>query len=222
MPAKAFLVSYSANAEIDFYVQSNPLSSALKGHSINFGIEAERIRFQAGLFGITLPYSSKDNDIFDLEQSGYDVKLDYFKNNAGGPFIGITYSRSELAITVSHSRQFVSNNNAFREAQVKLPDYTLCIAGYGQAMQQHEDYMSWYKSSNHQSSLTGLTPEQVFTGANIVVATRRQEALEQAYLSHSENFIKAPSTVAMSSNEICINPVPEETEPEVFENLVGK
>lgn len=95
----SLLLPLGANAETDFYVESDPIAFALDGHSIHVGIEADHIRFQAGLFGATLPESFKDNDKFDVKLSGYGLKLDYFMDKVGGGFIGMTYSRSEKDFT---------------------------------------------------------------------------------------------------------------------------
>ena len=95
----SLLLSFGVNAETDFYVESDPIAFALDGHSIHFGIEADRIRFQVGSFGATLPESFKDNNKFDVELSGYGIKLDYFWDKAGSAFIGMTYSRSEKEYT---------------------------------------------------------------------------------------------------------------------------
>ncbi len=93
------LLPLMADAEADFYVESDPFSFALDGHSIHVGVEVDHIRFQVGVFGATLPESFKDNDKFDVKLSGYGVKLDFFMNKGEGAFIGMTYSRSERDFT---------------------------------------------------------------------------------------------------------------------------
>lgn len=132
---------------------------------------------------------------------------------------------SELAITASHSRPRVSNDNAFSEAQFKTlkyqPDYPRRFAGYDHAQRWCEDYVPWYNSAHYHSSLAGFTPEQVFTGEYSNLATIRQQALDQAYETHPERFIKGSPTVLMPSSKACINPVPDDAERDVIEKGVN-
>lgn len=132
---------------------------------------------------------------------------------------------SELAITASHSRPRVSNDNAFSEAQFKTlkyqPDYPRKFVDYDHARRWCEDYVCWYNSSHYHSNLAGFTPEQVFTGEYIQLATQRQKALDRAYQIHPERFVKGPSTVSMPPQKVSINPVPEDAEREVLEKGVN-
>ena len=132
---------------------------------------------------------------------------------------------SELAITASHSRPRVSNDNPFSESHFKTlkyqPDYPRRFADYDHAQRWCEDYVPWYNSSHYHSGLAGFTPEQVFTGEYIHLAGMRQKALDQAYTAHPDRFIKGPPTVLMPSDNVCINPVPEDAPKEVTERGVN-
>lgn len=89
------LLSMSAKAEYDFYVESDPFAFSFSGHSIHAGLETDRLRLQIGSFGANLPDSFKDSEKFDVSFSGYGVKLDYFNDKKGGMFVGLTYSKTE-------------------------------------------------------------------------------------------------------------------------------
>jgi len=94
----AILVPVKSYAQTDYYVESDPFAFALSGHSLHVGIEDDYFRFQVGMFGATLPDAFKSNDKFDVEQSGYGVKLDYFSQKKGGFFVGATFSMSEMKL----------------------------------------------------------------------------------------------------------------------------
>jgi len=62
---------------------------------------------------------------------------------------------SELAITASHSRPRVSNDNAMSEAQFKTlkyqPDYPRRFDDYAHAQHWCQDYVRWYNEDHHHS-----------------------------------------------------------------------
>ena len=130
----------------------------------------------------------------------------------------------ELAITASHSRPRVSNDNAMSESQFKTmkyqPDYPRRFDSYDHAMRWCEDYVHWYNQDHHHSSLAGFTPQQVFTGEYLEVAQVRQMALDDMYGRHPERF-KGRPTVQMPATEVCINPVPEGADQATVEKGVN-
>lgn len=131
----------------------------------------------------------------------------------------------ELAVTASHSRPRVSNDNPMSESQFKTlkyqPDYPRRFEDYSHAMQWCEDYVKWYNIGHHHSSLAGFTPEQVFTGEYHNIAKVRQAALNEAYERHPERFSKGCSQVALPPMEVSINPIPEDAEQAVIEKGVN-
>lgn len=131
----------------------------------------------------------------------------------------------ELAITASHSRPRVSNDNAMSESQFKTmkyqPDYPRRFDNYEHAMRWCEEYVNWYNQAHHHSSLGGFTPHQVFTGEHLNVAKLRQKALEHMYESHPERFSKGRPTVEMPPVEVCINPVEKDADQATIEKGVN-
>jgi len=109
----AILVPIKSYAQTDYYVESDPFAFALSGHSLHLGIEGNHFRFQVGMFGATLPDAFKSNDKFDVKQSGYGVKLDYFLQKQGGFFIGATYSMSEMKL-----QQTITNGKTNRDSNL--------------------------------------------------------------------------------------------------------
>ncbi len=119
----------------------------------------------------------------------------------------------ELAITASHSRPRVSNDNPMSESQFKTlkqqPDYPRRFDSHAQAQLWCADYVDWYNHRHHHSALAGFTPMQVFTGQCSVLAQQRQAALDAVFLKHPERFSKGRPNVAMPPRAVFINPVVE-------------
>ncbi|MEZ5451242.1 MAG: IS3 family transposase [Thiothrix sp.] len=123
---------------------------------------------------------------------------------------------SELAITASHSRPRVSNDNPMSEAQFKTlkyqPDYPRRFDGYDHAQRWCQDYVHWYNTGHHHSALAGFTPQQVFTGDYQVLAEARQQVMDQAYRQHPERFAAGRPIIKMPPEVVYINPIPEDAD----------
>ncbi|WP_179888130.1 DDE-type integrase/transposase/recombinase [Marinobacter sp. LV10R520-4] len=132
---------------------------------------------------------------------------------------------SELAITASHSRPRVSNDNPMSEAQFKTlkyqPDYPRRFDHYDHAMRWCNDYVEWYNHVHHHSSLEGFTPAQVFTGQYVDIARVRQGALNEAFAAHPERFSQGRPLVKLPPQEVTINPIPDDAEPSIAEQGVN-
>lgn len=161
-------------------------------------------------------------DRYDIDENSLTLHQD-----RGSPMTAHCYLDllSELAVTASHSRPRVSNDNAMSEAQFKTlkyqPDYPRRFEDYGHGQRWCEDYVAWYNASHHHSSLGGFTPEQVFTGDYIDLSIIRQNALDQAYQVHSERFMKGRPKVSMPPAVVSINPIPDDAERYILEKGVN-
>ena len=148
----------------------------------------------------------------------YDIPSDTLTihQDRGAPMTAHCYLDllSELAITASHSRPRVSNDNPMSESQFKTlkyqPDYPGRFADYAHAQRWCQDYVRWYNEKHHHSALNGFTPHQVFTGEYQELARRQQAALNEAYRHHPERFVQGPPLVKMPPEDVYINPVIEE------------
>jgi putative transposase len=138
--------------------------------------------------------SALSSQLIDEAAQRYDIgpgKLTLHQDR-GAPMTAHCYLDllSELAITASHSRPRVSNDNPMSEAQFKTlkyqPDYPRRFDHYDHAMRWCNDYVEWYNHMHHHSSLEGFTPAQVFTGRYVDIARVRQEALNEAFAAHPE------------------------------------
>lgn len=132
---------------------------------------------------------------------------------------------SELAITASHSRPRVSNDNPMSEAQFKTlkyqPDYPRRFDDYDHAQRWCQDYVRWYNTAHHHSALAGFTPQQVFTGEYRVLAEARQQVMDQAYRQHPGRFAKGRSIIKMPPEAVYINPIPEDADETTAESGVN-
>lgn len=120
----------------------------------------------------------------------------------------------ELAITASHSRPRVSNDNPHSESLFKTakyqPDYPRRFDHYSHANQWCESFFDWYNYSHHHSTLAGYTPAQVFTGEHTVIHTQRQQALDAQYAQHPERFVNGGPTAPQLPKIVYINPALDE------------
>lgn len=120
----------------------------------------------------------------------------------------------ELAITASHSRPRVSNDNPFSESQFKTmkyqPDYPRRFASYSHARTWIQSYVQWYNHEHHHSQLAGFTPAQVYAGEYHAIAEQKQKALSAVYQRHPERFVNGKPKVRMPDSIVYINPVTDE------------
>jgi putative transposase len=125
---------------------------------------------------------------------------------------------SDLGVTKTHSRPYVSDDNPFSESQFRtlkyrpdFPDRFGCLSdsrAFGQV------FFPWYNDEHRHSGLGMLTPAMVHFGQAPIVLAQRQTVLDAAYLAHPERFVRKPPTTSALPSEVWINkPVQPSTEP---------
>jgi putative transposase len=126
----------------------------------------------------------------------------------------------ELAVTASHSRPRVSNDNPMSEAQFKTmkyqPDYPRRFDNYDHALNWCENYVNWYNYTHYHSGLEGFTPHQVFSGDVQKIAKTRQAALDKAFYTNPNRFSQGCPIVKLPPKEVSINPVPEDADEQTL------
>jgi putative transposase len=133
-------------------------------------------------------------------------------HDRGAPMTSHTFKDllADLGINQSMSRPRVSNDNAFSEAHFRTakyqPDYPGRFADIDGARAWFQDFFEWYNDQHHHEGLALFTPGQVFRGEVADVAAVRQRALDGAYASHPERFVKGRPTVALPPAQVRINP----------------
>lgn len=173
--------------------------------------------------------SALSSQLIEEAYQRYDIQPNQLTlhQDRGAPMTAHCYLDllGELAVTASHSRPRVSNDNAMSEAQFKTlkyqPDYPRRFDNYHHAMSWCEDYVPWYNHDHHHSSLAGFTPNQVFTGEYIEITKVRQVALDDMYARHPERFSKGRPVVSQPEAEVCINPVLADADQAVVEKGVN-
>ena len=86
---------------------------------------------------------------------------------------------SDLGVTQSHSRPYVSDDNPFSEAQFKTlkyrPDFPERFGSIQDAKAFCRDFFHWYNNVHYHSGLNWLTPAMVHSGQTGPVLERRQQ-----------------------------------------------
>lgn len=117
---------------------------------------------------------------------------------------------ADLAITKTHSRPHVSNDNPFSESQFKTmkyrPEFPKRFGSMEDARTFCRSFFGWYNNDHHHSSLCFLTPSQVHLGQAEAVLEQRQRTLEAAFAAHPERFPNGSPRVQQLASEVWINP----------------
>jgi putative transposase len=96
----------------------------------------------------------------------------------------VAHLLSDLGITKSHSRPYVSDDNPYSEAQFKTLKYR---PGFPQRFGSFEDahthcrrFFQWYNTEHYHSGIGLLTPYQVHFGLSDTILAQRQHTLAEA------------------------------------------
>ena len=117
---------------------------------------------------------------------------------------------SDLGVTKTHSRPYVSNDNPFSESQFKTMKYRPqfparfgCIED-GRAFCR--DFFDWYNRKHHHSGIALLTPETVHYGLAEEARLNRNVTLDRAYQEHPERFVRKVPESPQLPEAVWINP----------------
>jgi putative transposase len=101
---------------------------------------------------------------------------------------------ADLALTKTHSRPHVSNDNPYSEAQFKTfkyrPGFPERFGSLEHARALSGDLFQWYNHEHHHSALGLLTPADVHYGRAAAKTAQRAAVLAQAYARHPERFVR--------------------------------
>ncbi len=118
--------------------------------------------------------------------------------------------RADLGVTKTHSRPYVSNDNAFSEAQFKTLKYRPAFPprfGSIQDARAHcHVFFPWYNTEHHHSSLGLLTPAEVHQGLAEQRVAARATVLTAAYAAHPARFPAGRPHPPARPVEVWINP----------------
>jgi putative transposase len=116
---------------------------------------------------------------------------------------------SDLGVTKSHSRPYVSNDNPYSEAQFKTmkyrPEFPSRFGCLEDARAFCGEFFRWYNMEHYHSGLGLMTPHNVHYGLAEETRARRAEVLVEAYARHPERFVRGMPRPAEIPREVWIN-----------------
>ena len=104
----------------------------------------------------------------------------------------VAFLLSDLGITKSHSRPYVSNDNPYSESQFKTlkycPDFPNKFNCIAEAREFCRYFFNWYNTQHYHSGIGFLTPESVHYGFAEEVLLERKNVLLKAFEENPERF----------------------------------
>jgi putative transposase len=119
---------------------------------------------------------------------------------------------SDLGVTRTHSRPYVSNDNPFSEAQFKTmkyqPGFPQRFATIQDARAHTGPYFDWYNTEHRHGGIALLTPHDVHYGAAAERLAQRARVRAAAHVRHPERFVHGPPAAQVLPTQVWINPPP--------------
>ena len=126
---------------------------------------------------------------------------------------------SDLGVTKTHSRPYVSNDNAYSESHVhtlkSMPGFPDRFGSLQDSRTFCQTFFDWYNDDHRHSGIAMLTPANVHFGDAPAILAQRQAVLDEAYAAHPERFVRKPPKVPQLPTAVWINkPAEKKSEPE--------
>ena len=116
---------------------------------------------------------------------------------------------SDLGVTKTHSRPYVSDDNPYSESQFKTlkyrPEFPHRFGCIEDARLFCRDFFTWYNTQHRHSGIGLLTPQMLHYGQEDQVISNRQAVLDLAYQAHPERFVRRPPRHPELPGEVWIN-----------------
>ncbi len=95
-PAEPLAVTASSTpAPVTLDVEVDPLAYVLSGYSVHAGVRFQRLRFDLGAFGVSVPEAFRATAALSERQDGFGIKVDYlFTTGRWVPFAGLSVSHT--------------------------------------------------------------------------------------------------------------------------------
>jgi putative transposase len=104
----------------------------------------------------------------------------------------VAHLLSDLGITKTHSRPYVSNDNPYSEAQFKTlkycPEFPDRFGSIQDARSFCQSFFAWYNKEHHHSGIALMTPEQVHYGMVEQIYQNRATVLSAAFAENPNRF----------------------------------
>jgi putative transposase len=123
---------------------------------------------------------------------------------------------ADLGVIKSHSRPHTSNDTPFSEAHFKTlkyqPEFPKRFQTIDEARTFCRRFFTWYNEDHHHAGIGLMTPDQIHFGQADAIHAARQTALDAAFLSTPERFVRQRPKPPQIPTAVLINP-PKKTEP---------
>jgi putative transposase len=117
---------------------------------------------------------------------------------------------SDLGVTKTHSRPYVSNDNPYSESQFKTlkycPEFPARFGSIQHARNFCVEFFKYYNREHRHSGIGLMTPAAVHYGRSEKIREARQETLLAAYRKHPERFVNGTPHAPTLPREAWINP----------------
>jgi len=104
----------------------------------------------------------------------------------------VAFLLSDLGVTKTHSRPYVSNDNPYSESHFKTMKYRPDFPGNFNSMVETREFcrsfFDWYNKEHYHSGIGFLTPESVHYGFADDVLKKRKKVLIKAYEKNPKRF----------------------------------
>ena len=122
---------------------------------------------------------------------------------------------ADLGVVKSHSRPHTSNDNPFSEAHFKTlkyqPEFPKRFETIDEARTFCRRFFAWYNEEHHHAGIGLMTPDQIHFGQADTIHAARQIALDAAFPSTPERFVRQRPKPPQIPKAVWINP-PKQTE----------
>lgn len=125
----------------------------------------------------------------------------------------------DLAITQSHSRPHVSDDNPYSESQFKTlkyrPDFPARFGSIEDARAHCQAFFAWYNTAHRHSGIGYMTPHSIHYGLAQALRSNRQATLNQAFRANPKRFKGRRPHPPLLPTAVWINPpTKEKTNPQ--------
>lgn len=104
----------------------------------------------------------------------------------------VAFLLSDLGVTKSHSRPYVSNDNPYSESQFKTLKYRPDFPGNFGCIEDSrsfcQDFFNWYNFEHYHSGIANLTPESLHYGRGSQIIEDRAKVLKLAFEANTARF----------------------------------
>lgn len=117
---------------------------------------------------------------------------------------------SDLGVTRTHSRPYVSADNPYSEAQFKTLKYCPQFPDRFGSIQDGRrfcvEFFNYYNTEHHHSGIGLMTPAAVHHGRSSKIRKARQQTLLAAYRKRPERFVNGVPQPPVLPQQVWINP----------------